>query len=69
MELEILKEAGEIRSLYNSMKKTSKVGAAIIAGTVAISCTLERVVSSLMPTYRGFTNLKNTREVYERFSK
>ena len=69
MELEILKEAGEIRSLYNSVKSTSKVGAAIIAGTVAISCTLERVVSSLMPPYRGFTNLKRTKEVYERFSK
>lgn len=65
----ILKEAGEIRSLYNSIKSTSKVGGAIIAGTVAISCTLERVVNSLMPAYRGFSNLKRTKEVYERFSK
>ena len=65
----ILKEVGELRSLYKTIGRTSKVGGAIIAGTVAISCTLERVVSSLMPAYRGFSNLKRTKEVYERFSK
>lgn len=69
MKLEILKEAGEICSLYKTIGRTSEIGGAIIAGTVALSCTLERVVSSLMPAYRGFSNLKRTKEVYERFSK
>lgn len=65
----ILKEVGELRSLYKTIGRTSKIGGAIIASTVAISCTLERVVSSLMPAYRGFSNLKRTKEVYERASK
>ena len=65
----ILTEAKEIRSLYRAVRETSKAGGAIIAGTVAVSCILERVVNTFLPTYRGLNNLKSTREVYERFSK
>ena len=65
----ILTEAKEVRSLYRAMKETSKAGGAILAGAVAAGCILERVVNAFLPTYRGFTNLKRTKEVYERFSK
>jgi hypothetical protein len=69
MEMTILKEVGELRSLYKTIGRTSKIGGAVITCTMVVECMLERAVNSFMPAYRGLNNLKSAREAYERFSK